>query len=401
MIEMKVLYISAFCSARLQKILSDGGRRDPGYAVHKFNSLLIRGMQANEVTVQALSVIPTSPSRSRRKVWNEGREQENGISIKYVPFINVKGLRQLCVFTYSFIFVIIWSLRVRGSKCLVCDALNISQNMGALLASKLVGVKSVGILTDMPGLMVTQKKGSRKTKFLEFSNMSFLNLYSGYVFLTEQMNGVVNKHNRPYIVMEGMVDSSICDAHSEQMEKQKRIVMYAGGLHEKYGLKMLVDGFLSLHQKDVALHIYGNGPYVVELKAKSLIDSRVCYKGSVANDVIVRAEKEATLLVNPRPTHEEFTKYSFPSKNMEYMASGTPLLTTRLPGMPKEYHKYVFLFEDESTEGYADKLNEVLSLPDATLSLKGQEAKRFVLNEKSNTSQGRRVVQLIKQLLTK
>ena len=34
------------------------------------------------------------------------------------------------------------------------------------------------------------------------------------------------------------------------------------------------------------------------------------------NDRVVEEQLRATLLVNPRPTTEAFTKYSFPSKNM-------------------------------------------------------------------------------------
>ena len=34
------------------------------------------------------------------------------------------------------------------------------------------------------------------------------------------------------------------------------------------------------------------------------------------NDRVVEEQLRATLLVNPRPTAEAFTKYSFPSKNM-------------------------------------------------------------------------------------
>ena len=71
----------------------------------------------------------------------------------------------------------------------------------------------------------------------------------------------------------------------------------------------------------------------------------VKYKGVAPNAVIVEEELKATLLVNPRPTGEEYTKYSFPSKNMEYMASGTPVLTTCLPGMPAEYNEYVYLLK--------------------------------------------------------
>ena len=65
----------------------------------------------------------------------------------------------------------------------------------------------------------------------------------------------------------------------------------------------------------------------------------------------------ATLLINPRFSNEEYTKYSFPSKNMEYMASGTPILTTKLPGMPKEYYEYIYLFEEESIEGMKNKMS--------------------------------------------
>ena len=45
-----------------------------------------------------------------------------------------------------------------------------------------------------------------------------------------------------------------------------RIIMYAGGLHERYGLKMLVDGFVMANIPNAQLVIYGSGPYVDELK---------------------------------------------------------------------------------------------------------------------------------------
>ena len=100
-------------------------------------------------------------------------------------------------------------------------------------------------------------------------------------------------------------------------------------------------------------------------------DERVFYGGMLLNTEIVAKEQEATLLVNPRPTQEEFVKYSFPSKTMEYMASGTPVMTTVLPGMPREYHPHVFLLRDETAVGIAASLKEVLALSDAELYQKG------------------------------
>ena len=158
---------------------------------------------------------------------------------------------------------------------------------------------------------------------------------------------------------------------------------------------MLVDAFKSIDASDIELHLYGNGSYVNTLADDMKTDSRIKYLGVCTNELIVEAEKKATLLVNPRFTHETFVKYSFPSKNMEYMASGTPLLTTKLPGMPKEYEEYVFLFNEETTKGYAQALNLVLSMPEDALVRKGQAAREFVLREKNHVVQARRIIRLI------
>lgn len=90
---------------------------------------------------------------------------------------------------------------------------------------------------------------------------------------------------------------------------------------------------------------------------------------------------KAALLVNPRPIKPEYTKYSFPSKNMEYMVSGTPLMTTKLPGIPKEYYPYIYLLEDESPEGIARRLNEILNISMIERNEKAKEARKFVIKK--------------------
>ena len=116
----------------------------------------------------------------------------------------------------------------------------------------------------------------------------------------------------------------------------------------------------------------------------------------VNNEDVVKAELEAALLINPRPTKEEFTQYSFPSKNMEYMVSGTPVLTTKLPGMPKEYYQFVYLFDDETVDGFAETIMSVLSLSEEERLKKGIESKKFVLERKNNVCQAKRIIELIK-----
>lgn len=116
------------------------------------------------------------------------------------------------------------------------------------------------------------------------------------------------------------------------------------------------------------------------------------YFGVKFNDEIGKAEQRATLLINPRPTDKEFVKYSFPSKNMEYMSSGTPLLTTRFPGMPADYYPYVYILDEEAPEGMANSLKEILGQSEATLHQKGLSAQEFVLKNKTGKMQAKNIV---------
>ena len=134
-----------------------------------------------------------------------------------------------------------------------------------------------------------------------------------------------------------------------------------------------------------------------QLKLEEIIKehSNIKYLGVVPNSEVVNAELKATLLINPRPTGEDYTKYSFPSKNMEYMASGTPVLTTRLPGMPLDHVEYVYLIEEETAVGIASMLSEILTQSEEELFEKGKEAKRFILEKKNNVSQAKKLLDML------
>lgn len=394
---MQILYLSVLTS---KKVLEEAARRDSrfaGYAVQKFHKLLTQGLVQNGAKVKALSTF-YQPTVGR--YWHHRSDSDNGVCFRYIPSPNLGRLRHVWLVIYCFFCVLRFGLLGRKDKVLVCDVLNISACLGAVAAARLVGLRRVGIMTDMPGLMVS-RSNSEKTRndsgeasFTTKMNKSFLSRFTHYVFLTEQMNNAINIQHRPYIIIEGLVDANM-PAPEAKADKEKHVVLYAGGLHERYGLKMLTDAFVQTDAPDAELWLYGNGPFADLLPEYEHKDSRIHYWGIQPNDVIVEAERKATLLVNPRPTHEEFTQYSFPSKNMEYMVSGTPLLTTKLPGMPKEYYPYVYLFDEETTEGYAKMLNELLSLSPDDLATRGLEAQQWVLKHKSNVVQAERLMNFI------
>lgn len=392
---MTILYISTLVSeARVNEEHKLTGK-NPGFAIQKFSRLLVKGLLANGAKVLALS--NTADITRKRKFVHSIKETEHGIDYKYVPYFNFPFLKHICLFLYTFFYVFFWGIGNRKDKAIICDVLAISICMGALFASKINHVLSVAVVTDLYGLKQDAYKLTFLIRMAGKLNAWYSSSFDKYILLTEQMNDIVNPRCRPHIVMEALCDSSLLNInHNTKVKKDHpRTVIYAGGINEIYGLKMLAEGFLKADVKDAKLVYYGHGPYVEEFKKLCKLYSNLEYRGIVPNEVVVADEQKASLLVNPRFTTEEFTKYSFPSKNMEYMASGTPLLTTKLPGIPKEYYHYVFLFNEESVDGYATAIREALSHSEEDLCSFGHKASQFVLQNKNNIQQGEKILKFI------
>ena len=397
---MKILYCSCLCSDLVFQELFETSKHKPGLAEQKFHKLLNSGLLSQgENSIDILSTIPVTHEENKKVVWNYRKESiSNNLTYRYPPFLNLPIIKRICIFFFSCIYSLFWMVKGNKSdKVLICDTLKISVSVAALLASKITGVKSVAIVTDLPEFLdhsgITNFSASNLfTRICLY----FMNRYDMYLILTEQMNNLINVNKKPYIVIEGMVDILMNEVPNNLENKAKeRIIIYAGGLYERYGVKKLIDAFTKLSFEDVRLWLYGSGDMEKQIREYEKLDPRIMYFGVVQNSIVVNEELRATLLVNPRPSYEEFTKYSFPSKNMEYMVSGTPLLTTPLPGMPSEYKQYVYLFNDESVDGMKNTLQEILNLSREELHNKGQEAKTFVIREKNNVVQAKKVIDLI------
>ena len=386
---MIIDYISTAMDKQDFADLFANSKNIPGQQGPKFNRLLIEGLAANGVTVHACTGRPVTRSSCNKLFLPAQKTAKSKNLIYYYSSVcNIPVIKNLWQMVTAYFAVIRDS---RGRKnAVVCDVLNASIAYGASLAAKHRKIPCIGIVTDLPELMVTgTKKGHIRLVERNIQNCT------AYVLLTEAMNEKVNPENKPYVIIEG-----ICDTQMQKMEKNPscsnvKKCIYAGLLDARYGVKMLVDGFLLADIPNTELHIYGNGPYEEELRQVVQQFSNVIFHGVVMNDEVVQAELDADLLINPRPTHEEFTKYSFPSKNMEYMVSGTAVLTTKLPGMPDEYCSYVYLAEKETTQSFCDTLHTVLSLSKEELNKKGQIARDFVLLKKNNVGQAEKILNIL------
>ena len=383
---MHIIYAVTTCSDRVYRQLFADVAVKPAFQSQKYHRLLIEGLAAG-AEVDVVANPPVNRSVLKEKRVNLPHETEGGARYTYIPAIRNPMEKAFRVGFGTFFRT--WKLGNRESVVMV-DCLNRIPALAALLAARLSGKRCIGIVTDLPDML----GGGRFSKAL--ANFVIRHC-TGYVLLTDAMNDYLNKAGKPYVILEGHSDISMRDRIPGLEKKTKpRVCFYAGGVSRQYGLANLVDGFREANVADAQLHIYGPGDYVEELQEIAAQDSRIFYGGMLLNTQIVDKEQEATLLVNPRPTDEEYVKYSFPSKTMEYMASGTPVLTTVLPGMPKEYYPHVYLLEDETAAGIAAMLKQVLSNSEETLFEKGVAARNFVLDTRNNVVQAAKILDMLK-----
>ena len=382
---MHILYAVTTCSDRVYKQLFSEVKIKPAFQSQKYHRLLIEGLAA-QASVDVIANAPVNRSNLKKAIVHLPEETEGGAQYHYIPAIRNPVLKLAAVAAGTFFKTLFMAGK---DTVVIVDCLNRTTAFFALLAARLRRWRCVGIITDLPDML----GGGRFSKMM--ANFVIRHC-TDYVLLTEAMNDYIRNQGKPYVILEGHSDITMREK-KPAMEKKGpvRTVFYAGGVSRQYGLADLTEGFLQADIPNTRLEIYGPGDYVKELQTIAEKDQRVFYGGMLMNSEIVDKEQEATLLVNPRPTHEEFVKYSFPSKTMEYMASGTPVLTTRLPGMPKEYYPHVFFIEEESADGIADALKRVLKQSDEDLFQMGQAARNFVLDGRNNVVQAQKLLHML------
>ena len=400
---MKILFVSDNCSNETYARIERERTRKLLPAQQNFYRLLLEGLsETSECDIECLSAVPVSASCHNQKIWEYREEQiAPNFRYRYIPFVNTRYRRHITQFLSMYRLVVTWLQQNNDveSKVILCDTVVMQCALAAKIAAKIHRCKVVGVVTDI-AKYTTQILGKPQsflkrvlTKIYDSLSDFAVKGLDGYVFLTKYMNEEINSKHKPHIIMEGI--SSDTDQEETPDTGGSDYVMYAGGIHEKFGVIKLAKAYASLNLK-WPLYIYGSGPDVD--KITQMEDQKVQYMG-VLNQKDIRAkERGAKLLINPRPSDEEFTKFSFPSKTMEYMASGTAVLSTPLKGIPEEYEPFIFWFEEETESGMAKKIKEVLSLPDKELQEVGRKAREFVLENKNYIKQGKKVLLFLKKL---
>lgn len=401
---MKVLVIGTYLNHSLIEKYNNISKSNSKISVAavKYSKLISKGFSFNlgeDSEHLFMAPIGAYPNCKKLFWW-----QENIDGVKYIRFINIILLKQLTVICFLFWYLLKWSINNRREKKVVVFTFIYLPFLFSIIPFKIFSkINFVSFVPDLPSyeFSYSENDGILKRKlipvYISLSN-KMIGLLDYFIFITKYMKNVFP--NRPYTVIEGLVD--INEENHVEMGKieNKKAVMYAGALFEKFGISTLLDAFSQI-DGDFELWFFGTGDAVSEIQKKATQDTRIKYFGSLPNEQILNFQKKALLLINPRFSSEEFTKYSFPSKLMEYLASGTPTLTTRLPGIPDDYNDKFYFIGDESVEGFKFALENCLNKDNEELRNFGNRGKDFVNSEKNYKKQIKYVIMQLNNFILK
>lgn len=224
------------------------------------------------------------------------------------------------------------------------------------------------IAPDLPQYMnLEAKRGVLYDFFKAFDIKSIkkhIEAVNTSVVLTDAMAHALQLDDRPYIVAEGI--AATIPEYAAAVEPDETVnIVYAGKLYFRFGIKLLTDAFSMFEGDNYRLILCGSGDAAEYLQKCAVEDSRIILTGQVSPEKVQEYISSATVLVNPRPNNEKYTKYSFPSKDIEYLLSGKPTVAFLLDGMPECYRDFLYTVDDREDAVCAlyNALKTALSAP--------------------------------------
>lgn len=360
---------------------------------------IIRGLDVNlEKPIKLMNYLPVqsfpknyNKAFIKRSTFShcEGAEDIN------LAFNNIQFIKRIFMGKSLHREISLWAKQKKCNKKILISYSMSPETMKAIKIAKLIdsSITTCVIVADMPQYTILTKKIKISSKiylnWLKKNTFNKLTYVDKFVLLTKYMAEKLVTTQK-YIVMEGIAT----DFNKLSLQIKEKNIVYAGTLNERFGIKRLVDAFLNVKSKDYRLVICGRGDSENYIKEKKCIDNRIIFLGQLdRTDALVEIEN-AAILINPRSGFEEFTKYSFPSKNLEALSSGIPFIGYKLYGIPNEYDEYINYPKNETITALTEMIQMIIEDYEI-YKKKALKAQEWICKEKNYKAQGKRILDLI------
>lgn len=352
--------------------------------------------------------VETSPRSERLWVKSEVATLNSGIQVKLLPFLNLTPFKQIAIGIGALKQILLWGIRTRytNNRFVFLYNLSVPSIIFIYIGCKISKVKLIASINDIeiPGITVPKTFLHRIDHYLQCLLIPKLD---GHVVVSDKIMQDFAP-NSEYIRVEGGISPEIVSRCSqakvafansvERYNKTFKIVSF-GSLEEINGFNVLIEAFQIIRNKgitNVELYIAGKGSMEQVVIEAAKRDSSVKYLGYVSHDEVLNYYAKADLLVNLRLINNINSGYFFPSKLLEYLSSGTAVMTTRVGQVSSDLDGVVFFLDEESPQYVAEKLIEIINTDPAVLIEKGKSAVMVVERDKTWPRQASKIMEYIK-----
>jgi len=162
---------------------------------------------------------------------------------------------------------------------------------------------------------------------------------------------------RTFLIDGGITDRPVAD----RVDARAPAVLYTGTKASWGGLDLLLKAWRGVRHAGARLWICGPGRSE-GLRAAAAKDPRIQDFGMVSEARLRELTEQAAVLVNPRPPNHPGNRLNFPSKILEYLGTGKPIVTTRTVSFAPDYAAALFFPENETAAAFGRAIDRALTL---------------------------------------
>lgn len=219
--------------------------------------------------------------------------------------------------------------------------------------------KSIVILADYSG---TESYSSLFMKLFAKACLFDMRKYDLVVGLSSNIKNKLRKKQK-FICIEGGIN--LTDFLTKKfkalplVKNEKLRVMYSGALKDVTGVDLLLEAIKKIKNPNIEFIFSGKGVLENEIIEQAKKDKRIIFKGSMPYEEYLDTLGTAHILINPRNMNMPENQNNFPSKYMEYLASGRVLISTKFAGFEKFLDTAFFC--ESTSEDLAKTIEETIN----------------------------------------
>ncbi len=290
-----------------QELITEGMFVD--YPADVLQRAILAGLDKNGEMPLALSKVRTiNWPKNRKKTYEPvafSRRDDDVLSDYYVGSVNFAFLKLLI--TVHRLSKKLKEYTNNGEKRkVIVYALGTPSLLAVWLNRKRLVTTSV-IIPDLPEFMSAKKSiffNAAKAIDRFFIHKLLHSCVDRVILLSPHMREKLPITDKPWLQLEGIFYQNSEESEIEEKFKEK-VLFYSGSLARRYGALDLLNAFELIKSPEYRLMFCGSGDTVEEIKRVSSIDSRVEYLGVLPRETVLKLQKKATLLINPRHKSEK------------------------------------------------------------------------------------------------